>query len=162
VVELKEMRKERVIMSARRRTGFTLVEVLLVVVILAILAATVIPQFTESGENAKASATMQNLRTLRSQIEMYKVHHNGKVPTAATLAQLTSKTDADGTINASGALGPYLIGGVPYNPYNNQNDVAATTDNPPTAPSGTVGWLYNVTTGGIWANSTEALGTKLK
>ncbi|MBX3413786.1 MAG: prepilin-type N-terminal cleavage/methylation domain-containing protein [Pirellulales bacterium] len=145
-------------MRARRRTGFTLVEVLLVVVILAILAATVIPQFTESGENAKESATMQNLRTLRSQIEMYKLQHNGAVPSNANLSQLTGKTNADGTANASGAFGPYLIGGVPFNPYNNSNTVTTTTNNPPSAAvEGGAGWLYNTTTGGIWANTDEAL-----
>jgi len=149
-------------MSARRRTGFTLVEVLLVVVILAILAATVIPQFTESGENAKESAVMQNLRTLRAQIEMYQLQHNGAVPSAVDLSQLTSKTTAAGVVSTTGEFGPYFVGGVPYNPYNNLNTVVATTSDPPTAPSGTAGWLYNVTSGGIWANSAEALGANLK
>lgn len=149
-------------MKARRHTGFTLVEVLLVVVILAILAATVIPQFTASGEDAKESSVMQNLRTLRAQIEMYKLQHAGAVPSSATLAQLTGKTNAAGTVSATGEFGPYIVGGIPYNPYNNLNTVAATTDNPPTAPAGTAGWLYNVTEGGIWANSTEALGANLK
>jgi general secretion pathway protein G len=149
-------------MSARRRTGFTLVEVLLVVVILAILAATVIPQFTESGENAKESAVMQNLRTMRAQIEMYKLQHNGIAPNNINMEQLTKETNLAGTPTVGGDYGPYLVGGMPYNPYNNLNTVVATTSDPPTAPGAAGGWLYNSATGGIWANSAEALGAELK
>lgn len=149
-------------MSARRHAGFTLVEVLLVVVILAILAATVIPQFTESGEDAKESSVMQNLRTLRAQIEMYQLQHNGALPNNVNMQQLTSKTTAAGVVSTTGEFGPYFVGAMPYNPYNNLNTVTATTDDPPTAPAGSSGWLYNVTTGGIWANSAEALGANLK
>jgi len=48
-----------------------------------------------------------NQQSIRAQLELYKKHHNGAYPTDIT-AQLTKKTDADGTINASGAYGPYL------------------------------------------------------
>ena len=67
---------------------FTLVEVLIVVVIMAILAATIIPQFSDSTRDAKVSTTTFNLHTLRSQIELYKTQHNGIVP-SATLAAAT-------------------------------------------------------------------------
>ncbi|MEM9111640.1 MAG: prepilin-type N-terminal cleavage/methylation domain-containing protein, partial [Planctomycetota bacterium] len=49
------------------RKGFTLVEILIVVVILGILAAIVIPQFTNASEAAKASSVLSQLQTLRSQ-----------------------------------------------------------------------------------------------
>lgn len=140
--------------TRQRRKGFTLVEVLLVVVILAILAATVIPQFTSSGEDAKDSAVNFNLQTLRSQIELYKLQHNGQPPngvTAGVITGLVSKTNADHT--TGGNLGPYLVSGIPVNPLNNSDAVATTTDNPPTAATGTAGWLYHLGTGGIWPNS---------
>ena len=54
------------------KNGFTLVEILVVVVILGILAAVVIPQFSEASTDAKFSSLCTNLHTLRSQIEMYK------------------------------------------------------------------------------------------
>ncbi len=59
----------------RAKSGFTLVEILIVVVILGILAAIVIPQFTSASTEAKQSALVSNLQSVRSQIELYKIHH---------------------------------------------------------------------------------------
>src|SRR6476659_1356734 len=63
-----------------RRSAFTLIEVLIVVVIMAILAATIIPQFTDSTKDAKQSTVRFNVHTLRSQIELYRTQrHSGRV-----------------------------------------------------------------------------------
>ena len=70
-------------MKAKR--GFTLVEILIVVVILGILAAIVIPQFTEASTEAKVSRLASDLQTMRSQIELYKVQHSDTPPLLATL-----------------------------------------------------------------------------
>ena len=56
----------------KAKSGFTLVEILIVVVILGILAAIVIPQFTDASTQAKESSLCADLQTLRSQIELYK------------------------------------------------------------------------------------------
>lgn len=58
---------------ARRKRGFTLIEILIVVVILGILAAIVIPQFTNASQDAQVSAVKSQLQTIRSQIELYRV-----------------------------------------------------------------------------------------
>src|SRR5262245_65323445 len=94
---------------ATRRSAFTLVEVLIVVVIMAILAATIIPQFTDTTKDAKVSTCKFNLHTLRSQIELYRTQHNGTAP-GATLVELTQQTDASGAqgTTASYPYGPYL------------------------------------------------------
>lgn len=126
-----------------RRNAFTLIEVLIVVVILAVLAATIIPQFSDSTTDAKQSVMEFDLRTLRSQIELYKAHA-GDYPT--TLSDLTATT-ADG-------YGPY-IDAVPENPFNGSSDEAAVSA-VPTAPNGTgEGWLYMNSTGQVWANCAE-------
>lgn len=141
-----------------RRSAFTLVEVLLVVVIMAILAATVVTQFNSSTDDAKESALTFNLHAMRSQIELYKLHHNGSLPslTAGSLPQLSAATNvsgATGTPGSSFPYGPYLVNGVPANPITGVATVTATATNPPTAPSGTGGWLYHAGTGMIWADS---------
>src|SRR5687768_12514635 len=59
------------------RCGFTLVEVLIVVIVMAILAAAVIPQLTSSAEDAKRSAGDYNVGVLRSVIQTYKTQHAG-------------------------------------------------------------------------------------
>jgi prepilin-type N-terminal cleavage/methylation domain-containing protein len=135
------------------RSAFTLVEVLIVVVIMAILAATIIPQFTDSTNDAKAATSKFNLHTMRSQIELYKAHHNGDLPDAA-LAKLTIATDVDG--NAGGPFGPYMRE-IPTNPFTNLNTVTTITSDP-AAPSDVTsggGWLYNATTGGIFIDHAD-------
>lgn len=103
-------------MLARKQVarGFTLVEILIVVVILGILAAIVIPQFTSASESAKSSSLVSQLQTIRSQLELYQVQHNGNYPTLAQLnadwGVMTSETDITGTIGVGNAFpfGPYL------------------------------------------------------
>ena len=70
-------------MTAIRRTkkgGFTLVEILIVVIILGILAAIVIPQFTNASTDARKNSTTSLLQTIRSQIELYKLQHKDAIP----------------------------------------------------------------------------------
>jgi hypothetical protein len=99
------------------------------------------------------------LYILRAQIEMYKLTHNGAVPTlqTGTLAQLVLATNASGQTGAAGPsypLGPYVAGGrFPVNPFDQQNTVSATAVFPPTASSSTGGWFYHQATGQIAANT---------
>ena len=104
---------------ARKKRAFTLIEVLIVVVIMAVLAATVIPQFASSTTGAKESTVRFNMHSLRSQIELYRIHH-GEYPdlTNNGLPQMLDKTDASGTISATGAFGPYLDA-IPPNHFDN-------------------------------------------
>lgn len=135
-----------------RRTAFTLVEILIVVVILAILAAAVIPQFTDSTKDAKTSTALYNLSTLRSQLAIYKAQHNGTNPALANVVtQLTTATTATGA--AGGTLGPYLQV-IPDNPLvtTNMNTIVAPAAVPPVAVVANAGWLYDVGTGNFWVN----------
>lgn len=63
------------------RRGFTLIEILIVVVILGILAAIVIPQFTNASQEATESAIRSELQSIRGQIELYRVRNAGILPT---------------------------------------------------------------------------------
>jgi prepilin-type N-terminal cleavage/methylation domain-containing protein len=144
----------------RRRSAFTLIEVLIVVIIMAVLAATIIPQFSSSTKDAKESSLKFNLQTLRSQIERYKFDHNGTPPTAAGFVdQMTKCTKVDGTdpvatADATHPYGPYMQS-VPANSFNGQTGVVGCTG-VPTAESGptTNGWQYDAAAGRIYANTT--------
>ena len=128
-------------MSQRKRTsGFTLVEILIVVVILGILAAIVIPQFTSASESARSSSLSSTLQTIRSQLELYQVQHNGDYPTLAQMwGNLTGQTDVDGAAGTD--FGPYLQK-APVNPFTLGSACAA--DN-----SGD--WQYTAASGAIVA-----------
>jgi general secretion pathway protein G len=137
------MLEEIRVMSDRKRksSGFTLVEILIVVVILGILAAIVVPQFTSASESARSSSMSTVLQTLRSQLELYQVQHNGDYPTLAQMwTNLTSTTDVAGATSGSD-FGPYLQK-APSNPFSNATTIAA--DN-------TGDWQYTAATGAIVA-----------
>jgi len=132
-----------------KRVAFTLVELLIVVIILGILAAVVIPQFSDASTDARLSSLTTNLQTIRGQIDLYRLQHNGAYPTLANFTnQMTKKTDADGTVNASGKYGPYLQR-IPTNPFTvggSGNDVTNT------AAATNKAWYYDETTGEFRAN----------
>ncbi|MEX0777595.1 MAG: prepilin-type N-terminal cleavage/methylation domain-containing protein [Phycisphaeraceae bacterium] len=147
-------------MTARNRKlhGFTLVEILIVVVILGILAAIVIPQFTNASESAKLSSLSSQLQTIRSQLELYQVQHKGGYPTIdATWTKLTLFTDVDGNTNATKTstfkFGPYLQQ-APVNPF----EASATTG---AAAAAGVGWTYVQSTGVIKAVLSTTKATEL-
>nr|WP_320015237.1 prepilin-type N-terminal cleavage/methylation domain-containing protein [uncultured Desulfobacter sp.] len=130
--------------------GFTLIEILIVVIVLGILAMIIIPQITVSTEDAKVSTLSTNLTTLRNAVELYYHQHNNTYPGAHTIAgvastsdgdsatafvaQLTKYTDADGLVAnvkdaATAPYGPYIKNGkLPTNPFNNKNDVICVHD----------------------------------
>jgi general secretion pathway protein G len=145
-------------MKMRAKSGFTLVEILIVVVILGILAAIVIPQFTEASTEAKNSSLCTDLQTMRSQIELYKIQHNDNPPSLANFAaQMTGLTDIDGTVVVAGtpnSYGPYLQK-IPTNQFNDNDAI----DNSGVVGDNGGGWEYVEATGAINADDdTDADG----
>ena len=111
------------------QSGFTLVEMIIVIIIMGIMAAVVIPQIGTTSDDAKLSAVKQDLTSMRNAVEIYYSQHNsaypgarlndgsGVVSTAAEAAtafveQLTQYTDVNGdcqaTKDATHKYGPYI------------------------------------------------------
>ncbi len=138
------------LVSKRNRTsGFTLVEILIVVVILGLLAAIVIPQFTNASQTAMGSSLLSQLQTTRSQLALYQVQHNGTYP-AGLWGNMLIATNSDGTSTGTPQFGPYLPR-APINPFNNTSVVVST------GQAATNGWVYTPATGAIYASVNSTL-----
>ena len=140
-----------------KKTGFTLVEILIVVIILGILAAIVIPQFTNASTEARWSSTASLLQTLRSQIELYKLQHGDALPDLVTDWTQFTGTTTFGT----NTYGPYMQQ-IPKNPMNGLTTVENLASGG--APAGNNGWAYDYDNGGgpgsgtgkFWATDNSA------
>lgn len=144
----------------RAKRGFTLVEILIVVVILGILAAIVVPQFTQASTEAKQNSLCSNLQSIRSQIQLYKVQHNDNDPCLATFEnQMIYCTDIAGDCAGTPSkertgdyiYGPYLER-IPDNPFTNESTVVDMSTTP---AAGAAGWEYDEDTGEICAAPDE-------
>lgn len=60
--------------SNLKQNGFTLIEIMVVVVILGVLAATIIPQFMGTTQEAKVSASKAHIAELESALERFNIH----------------------------------------------------------------------------------------
>ena len=69
--------------ARREQAGFTLVEILVVVAVIAVLAALMFPALKGSLERARTASCMQNLRSLGVAFTLYAADHNGWMPTGA-------------------------------------------------------------------------------
>jgi prepilin-type N-terminal cleavage/methylation domain-containing protein len=133
--------------------GFTLVELMIVVIILSILAAIVVPQFAGSTTDAKYSALDANLNSMRAMVEVYYQQHgvypsvnasSGGTPPAGSTAgtgaagsdqafidQLTMYSNAAGQTATAGdtnyKYGPYLKKGIPVEPVSGSAAIEIST-----------------------------------
>ena len=153
------------------QAGFTLIEILIVVILLGILATIIIPQVSVSTDDAKLNTLKTSLYNIRGAVELYYYQHSNEFPGAidatdgagapadaavAFIAQLTMYTDEDGQTATSKdtsvfKYGPYLKQGMPQNPYNDETEVvcdSATNDIGAKASSGTKkAWKFYTKTG---------------
>ena len=126
-------------MNTRRiRKGFTLVEILIVVVILGILAAVVVPQFTNAADDARGGNLEAQLKTIQNQIELFSARESAALDLTANWNQLTT--------------GNYLKA-APVNPAWPTAATASTISAGATGTgSATTAWFYNTTDQTIYAS----------
>jgi len=146
------------------RKGFTLVEILIVVVILGILAAIVVPQFASASQDAIKSALQSQMQTITAQVELYRVQNAGTLPH-------NDATSALGGADHNGwgiLVEDSYLKDEPRNGYTGSSDVtvaaAAVGDAvagllgdgaTPAADGSTTGWFYNSTLGSVHANGLD-------
>ena len=123
----------------KNKSGFTLVELVIVVLVLGIITAVAAPKMFNTANDARDSATRQSLAVLRGAIEMYRAQ-NGEYPSTSELTTV---------------LVPYLQGPFPApqvganqnaNPVNSSQSPITSTE------AGDRGWVYNNSTGEIRIN----------
>ena len=172
------------IQSLKNQAGFTLIEMLVVVIILGILAMIIVPQISVSTDDARLNSLQTNLNSLRSAIEVYAAQHANRYPgtyseadgttavaddaaaKAAFLAQLTQFTDINGMVNGTKTVafkyGPYLkTGTLPLNSFNDSGDVVCDFDQGDitvarVVSGGAEGWQYFAPIGVFFANDSAA------
>jgi general secretion pathway protein G len=148
--------------------AFTLIELLIVITILGILAAIVVPRFSDASHTAKENALKDDLRYLRTQVVVFKAQHRDvppgypagnvlAVPSASDFTtQMTGRSDELVRVGAGPAcnLGPYLPR-IPVNPVNGQDTlkVVANGASLPAADNST-GWIYKPQTLEVVPNCT--------
>ncbi len=174
------------------QAGFTLVELLIVVIILAVLAAIIVPQFSSATIDAKEAALDANLVQMRSAIELFNAQHAGAYPgsvaaTGATCASGTAGTGAAGSADAfmnhlllysdatgktctagdaTFKYGPYVRKGLPSDSITGKGSVAAdivvTTAVTPLAPAAATGGWAYDTKSGQILMNSNATDSKSK
>lgn len=78
---------------SRLRAGFTLIEILIVVVILGILAALTVPHFGQASSEASVTAARSQLNVLRGQVTLYLAKHGSITPLGNTVAEVVQTLD---------------------------------------------------------------------
>ncbi len=140
-------------MPVHNRPGFSLIELVIVVVIIGLVSAIAIPRMASATENSRAAALVANQALLTKAVEHYAAEHNGQHPgedasgnvstdSRSFMSRLIEHTDESGALEASGIFGPYLRS-LPTNPY---NDNAIIRIDGPASATGLAGWRFSSAT----------------
>lgn len=131
---------KRTLFNNRRKSGFTLVEIMIVVAIIALLASIAVPGFLRARKRSQATRVINDLRLLDSSIDQYAIENNKTTGSVANFTDLKVYLKKGGTL------------------YNTGNDVLGnaygptfTVDNLPKVPAATRIALSDVVDTTYWS-----------
>ena len=132
------------------KKGYTFVEIIVAIVILAALAALVVPRFGTASAQPDIAALAATLQTVRTQLQHYKIQHKDSFPSFDDWQkQMLGKTKPSGSCSSRGSCGPYLLQ-VPPNPLDGSRNISPRQD-------GSGGWMYDQKTGQFKSNDQSVL-----
>jgi len=121
---------------ARRHAGFTLVEIMIVVAIIALLAAIAVPGFLRARKRSQASKVLNDLRMIDSAVDQYAIETSKSTGSTVAVTDWTNYVKKDSALYASGQdlfgndYGAQTVDSlpkVPTNAWNTLSDVADTS-----------------------------------
>ena len=123
----------------KRRGGFTLVEIMIVVAIIALLAAIAVPGFLRARKRSQASRILNDLRMIDSAVDQYAIETNRKTGDAVAVTDWTNYLKKGSLLYNTGKS----LLGTSYN--------AQTVDTIPQVPSADLAVLSDVAGTGFWS-----------
>lgn len=146
-----------------RRQGFSLVEILIVVIILGILSAMVIPQFSSATSESQQRNIQAQLQSLNNTVELYKSQRRGAYPNFATDGWGSASDVTDPSTRS--LIGLKYLKEAPRHPRYAAGDANAIAIQVVTGTArghATAGWVWNSTDREVYAsyfNETSVLMT---
>ncbi len=117
-----------------RRAGFTLVEIMIVVAIIALLAAIAVPGFLRARKRSQASRVINDLRLIDSAIDQYAIETNKKSGDGVAVTDWTNYLKKDTILYATGRdilnsdYGPQTVDSLPRVPDSTKTALSDVTD----------------------------------
>ena len=119
----------------KRHAGFTLVEIMIVVAIIALLAAIAVPGFLRARKRSQASRIINDLRLIDSAVDQYAIENNKASGFLVTVPDWTKYLKAGTNLYVTGndilgaAYGPVSVDALPKVPTTTKNALSDVTDN---------------------------------